>query len=86
MAQPVLKQHSKVSPEAKSAPRHRTTSEIKAFPERRTFHASVQVTRMEEWSVEARSAEEARELLEHGQGYRARVGDCIHFEIDKLSD
>jgi hypothetical protein len=85
MAQPALKHNSKVPPEAKT-PRHRTTSEIKAFPERKTFHASVQVTRMEEWSVEARSAEEARELLEQGRGYRARVGDCIHFEIDKLTD
>jgi hypothetical protein len=54
--------------------------------QRRTFHATVQVRRIEEWFVEARSAEEARALLENGGGHRGHVGECVHFEIDKLHD
>lgn len=52
----------------------------------KVFHATVQVTRIEEWFVEAQSAEEARALLENGQGQRAKAGECIHFEIDKWLD
>jgi hypothetical protein len=36
----------------------------------RTFHAIVHVTRLEEWCVEAETAEEARKLLAAGAGYR----------------
>jgi hypothetical protein len=50
------------------------------------FYATMQVTRVEEWVVEANSAEQARTLLENGGGHRARVGECIHYEIAKLSD
>jgi hypothetical protein len=53
---------------------------------RKTFHATIQVTRIEEWFVEAENAEKARELLESGGGHRGQVGECIHFEIDKLTD
>jgi hypothetical protein len=53
---------------------------------RRTLHATVQVTRIEEWFVDAQSAEEARALLENGGGHRGQVGECVHFEIDKLDD
>jgi hypothetical protein len=52
----------------------------------RVFHATVQVTRTEEWFVEAETAEEARTLIESGGGHRSQVGECAHFEISKLSD
>ena len=52
----------------------------------RTFHAVVQVTRLEEWRVEAGSAEEARALLQNGDGHRLHVGECVNFEIEKLFD
>jgi hypothetical protein len=50
------------------------------------LHATVQVTRIEEWFVDAQSAEEARALLENGGGHRGQVGECVRFEIDKLDD
>jgi len=52
----------------------------------KVFHATVQVTRTEEWFVEAATAEEARELLESGNGQRAQIGECTYFEISKLID
>lgn len=53
---------------------------------RKIFHASVQVTRVEEWFVEAETAEEARRLLESGHGQRSQIGECLHFEIDNWLD
>ena len=50
----------------------------------KTFHATVQVTRTEEWYVEAESAEDARALLAGGQGHRGHIGDCLHFEIERV--
>jgi hypothetical protein len=50
------------------------------------FHAIVQVTRVEEWCVEAESAEEARELLAAGEGYRCRLGDCLNLEVEQVMD
>ena len=50
------------------------------------FHATMQVTRLEEWCVEAETAEEARELLGSGQGHRCHVGDCVHAEVEQLLD
>jgi len=52
----------------------------------RVFHATMQVTRLEEWFIEAATAAEARELLESGNGQRLRIGECTHFEISKLVD
>jgi hypothetical protein len=52
----------------------------------KVFHATVQVTRTEEWFVEAATAEEARKLLERGHSQRLQVGECTHFEIGKLID
>ncbi len=57
-----------------------------AKPKLRLFHAAVQVTRVEEWFVEADTAEEARRLLEGGQGQRAQIGECLYFSVDKLFD
>jgi hypothetical protein len=48
------------------------------------FHATMQVTRTEEWFVEAETEEEARTLLESGHGQRTQIGERGHFEISKL--
>jgi hypothetical protein len=53
---------------------------------RKLFHATVQVTRTEEWFVEAENKEQARSLLEDGGGQRACVGECVNFEIDALAE
>jgi hypothetical protein len=55
-------------------------------PKLKTFHASMQVTRLEEWCVEAESAQEARELLAAGQGHRCHLGDCVQAELQELLD
>jgi len=52
----------------------------------KTFHATMQVTRLEEWCVDAESADEARALLAAGQGHRCRVGDCLNVELDSLNE
>ena len=52
----------------------------------KVFHATMQVTRVEEWFVEAETVEEARQLLENGSGHRVQSGQCTHFEISKLVD
>jgi hypothetical protein len=54
--------------------------------QRKLFYATMQVTRVEEWFVEAENADEARALLESGGGQRTQVGHCVHVEIDKLGD
>ena len=53
---------------------------------RKTYYASVQVTRVEDWCVEAETAEEARSLLAQGRGDRQRLGDCVHLEVQELSE
>ena len=52
----------------------------------KTFYASLQVTRVEDWCVEAETAEEARALLASGQGERCRLGDCVYVDIESLSE
>jgi|ERR1700733_12943969 hypothetical protein len=52
----------------------------------KTFHATMHVTRIEEWCVEAASAEEARELLAGGAGHRCQIGDRVHVEVDAILD
>jgi hypothetical protein len=52
----------------------------------KTFYASMQVTRIEDWCVTAETAEEARALLANGEGMRCRIGDCIHLEIHDVSE
>jgi hypothetical protein len=53
---------------------------------RKTFHAIMHVTRIEEWFVEATSAEEAKLLLQSGQGERAHMGECVEIEFGELRD
>jgi hypothetical protein len=52
----------------------------------KTFHATVQVTRVEEWFVEADSEEAARALIENGGGHRVGVGESMHFEIGTIAE
>jgi hypothetical protein len=52
----------------------------------KTFYASMVVTRLEEWCVEAATPEEARALLAAGQGHRCQLGDCVHVELEALED
>ena len=55
-------------------------------PQFKTFHATMLVTRAEEWCIEAETAEEARELLAAGQGHRCHLGDPVHREVDAVED
>ena len=53
---------------------------------RKLFHATMHVTRVEEWCVEAETADEARELLASGGGFRCHIGDCLHVDIAQLEN
>ena len=53
---------------------------------RKTFRASLQVTLIEDWCVQAESAEQARALLASGEGERCRIGDCVFVEVDDVSE
>ena len=59
---------------------------LKLKPKLKTFHATVHVTRAEEWCVEAESAEEARQLLASGVGHRCHLGDCLYLEVERIED
>ena len=59
---------------------------LKQKPRLKTFHATMHVTRIEEWCVEAETAEEARELLAAGAGHRCHIGDCLYVEVDRVDD
>ena len=50
-------------------------------PKLKTFHGMMLVTRMEEWCVEAATADEARALLASGAGHRCHLGDCLQVEV-----
>lgn len=52
----------------------------------RLFHAKMLVTRVEEWCVEAASAEEARELLAGGAGHRCAPGESVQAELEQILD
>jgi hypothetical protein len=57
---------------------------LKAQPRTKTFHATMLVTRVEDWWVEAESLEEAEALLASGYGHRAAVGEMVQVELDAL--
>ena len=45
------------------------------------------VTRVEEWFVEAETAEGARELLLSGAGHRCGgIGECINGEVEQIGE
>ncbi len=53
-------------------------------PKPKTFHATMLVTRLEEWWVEADTAEEAQALLAAGEGNHAALGECVHVELESV--
>jgi hypothetical protein len=59
---------------------------LKPIPELKTYHATMLVTRAEEWCVEAESPEEARELLAAGEGHRCHLGERLQFEVESVED
>jgi hypothetical protein len=59
---------------------------LKQEPQRKTFYATMHVTREEEWCVEAASAEEAKELLDSGYGLREHTGECIYWEVALIEE
>jgi hypothetical protein len=63
-----------------------TARKLRTTPMRRTFHATVLVTRAEEWWVEAESAEEAAMLLAAGEGHRSAAGERVHLELEKMHE
>lgn len=59
---------------------------LRPKPQPRVFHATMLVTRTEEWWVEAETAEEARALLASGQGHHGALGERVHVELEALSE
>jgi hypothetical protein len=60
------------------------TRKLRLEPQRKAFHATLLVTRAEEWWVEAETPEEARALLASGQGFRAASGERVHIELEDM--
>ena len=61
-----------------------TALKRKSEPELKTYHATVIVTRAEEWCVEAEIAEDARERFAAGLGHRCDLGERIQFEVESV--
>jgi hypothetical protein len=59
---------------------------LKGEPQRKMFYATMHITRVEEWCVKAESVEEARELMNSGQGERMHTGECLHCEVASLEE
>ena len=49
-----------------------------------TYHATMLVTRTEEWCVEAATPEEAKALLEAGEGHRCTLGEICCVELSEI--
>jgi hypothetical protein len=49
-----------------------------------TYHATMLVTRAEEWCVDAASPEEAKALLEKGEGHRCAPGEIFCVELGDI--
>ena len=58
----------------------------KPKPPPKTFHATMLVTRAEQWWVEAETAEEAQALLASGQGHHCDGGERIYVELESMLD
>lgn len=54
---------------------------LKPRPQPKIFHATMLVTRAEEWWVEAETVEEARALFASGQGHHHGPGERVHVEL-----
>jgi hypothetical protein len=48
------------------------------------FHATMLVTRTEEWCVEAANAEEAKARLRRGDGHRCTSGEIHSAEVGEI--
>jgi len=55
-------------------------------PRLKTFHASLLVTRLEQWWVEAETAEEAQALLASGHGHHSGLGERVCVELESMLD
>ena len=49
-----------------------------------TYHATMLVTRTEEWCVQATSPEEAQALFESGEGHRCSPGEICCVELNEI--
>jgi hypothetical protein len=61
-----------------------TARKVRATTKLKTFHATVLVTRAEEWFVEAKTAEEAEALLAAGHGHRVGIGERVHLDVERV--
>ncbi len=61
-----------------------TARKLKPKPALKTFHATMLVTRAEQWWVEAETAEEAQALLASGQGHHCDGGERLYFELERM--
>jgi len=59
-------------------------SKPKRKPKLKTFHATVLVTRAEQWWVEAETAQEAQDLLASGHGHHDALGERMYFELETM--
>ncbi|MFY9894045.1 MAG: hypothetical protein WAK63_07910 [Xanthobacteraceae bacterium] len=59
---------------------------LKPKPKLKTFHASLLVTRLEQWWVEAETAAEAQALLAAGQGHHCELGERVSVELESMLD
>jgi hypothetical protein len=57
---------------------------LRPQPQFKIFHATMLVTRAEEWWVEAETFEEAQALLAAGEGHHAALGARIHVELEEM--
>jgi len=73
---------------AATATKTRPLAEARTEPRTkpRLFHAKMLVTRLEEWCVEAATAEEAHALLTSGAGHRCAPGESVQVEFEHLLD
>jgi hypothetical protein len=53
-------------------------------PQPKIFHATMLVTRAEEWWVEAETIDQAQALLAAGEGHRAALGERVHVELEAM--
>ena len=53
---------------------------------KKMFHPTMLLTRLEEWCVEAETAEQARELLASGEGQACHNGDCTYVDVERFDD
>ena len=58
--------------------------QAQARPQPKVFHATMLVTRAEEWWVEADTVEEARALFDAGLGHHSSLGERVHVELEEL--